>query len=305
MKELQQLIKKIDSEIDEIGKSSNGNNIFENLNNMGEKKEKIEKLISIYNKFVEYAEKIQVKINNLKNEHYSTVDKVQDKLNILKLPRINFERSFSSNFKSVDFPKLEDNLINSANSQILESSSGKSDLLDNLFVKKPPYSEVFFQKNLSLRAIKVDAFSKVKKNGELHYVMKYDHFAIYINDTLFHGNIGKIYTDDKNPNKIRDCRYGDECTKIKKCDFYHDPLKNDNSKDIRNYISSNIVYMAPSNRQKTCYFGSIENLSIDLANIDQNSANIYHDYTMHRIICSMLLKKYKNRYREIYRRLNN
>jgi hypothetical protein len=71
-------------------------------------------------------------------------------------------------------------------------------------------------KNLSLRAIIVGSFDDVKACGQLYYIKSADHFALKINDFMFHGNIGILYTDEKNPEKIKDCRFANNCMKSNK-----------------------------------------------------------------------------------------
>lgn len=97
--------------------------------------------------------------------------------------------------------------------------------------------------------------SKIKLNGKdilativtsfdavdntLCYVQPHNHFAIRINNTLLHGNIGKI-VESRNPEKIKSCKIKD-CRKIN-CSFYHDPMDHDGS-ECRNYVKgySNII----------------------------------------------------------------
>jgi hypothetical protein len=59
---------------------------------------------------------------------------------------------------------------------------------------------------------------------------------------MFHGNIGMVYCDEKNPTKITNCKYGSQCIK-QNCNYYHDPIKFIGSKDTRNYIASSFLYV--------------------------------------------------------------
>ena len=61
-------------------------------------------------------------------------------------------------------------------------------------------------------------------DGELYYIEQNDHFIIKIYNTLFHGNIGKIFTNRSEPYKIKNCKYTNGCTKGDNCNYYHDPL---------------------------------------------------------------------------------
>ncbi len=114
------------------------------------------------------------------------------------------------------------------------------------FARDIKYSRIKFTEALYLDAIRVPTFNYVKQDGELYYVSTADHFAVKIAGKLLHGNIGMIYTDEKIPEKIKDCKFAESCVKRDNCDYYHDPLKFGGSKDHRNFIASSWLYVPPT-----------------------------------------------------------
>lgn len=155
------------------------------------------------------------------------------------------------------------------------------------------YSRVKFTEALSLPAIKVPTFDYVKSDGELYYVESADHFAFKLAGKLLHGNIGMIYTEEKNPEKIKDCKFATSCMKHDRCDYYHDPYKFPGSKDHRNFIASSFLYSPPNsdykNRPRSRRFGSREHLDKDIVGLGEEEISRFHDQTMHDLLCTMLL----------------
>lgn len=147
--------------------------------------------------------------------------------------------------------------------------------------------------NLHLSAIYVQSFKDVKQDGCLYYIEPCDHFAIKINGTLISGNIGIIYTNESNPKKIKDCKFKQSCIKQKECDYYHDPLVFDNSKDHRNYIASSLVYINHNDIQRSrgCRFGSRDHLDFDIQDISEEEKNKFKDASMSSLLCTLLLLK--------------
>lgn len=168
-----------------------------------------------------------------------------------------------------------------------------SALASNTHVQPAEYSKIKFTEALSLQAIRVPTFDYVKQNGELYYVESSNHFAIKIGGKLLHGNIGAVYTDEKNPGKIKDCKFADLCMKRDKCDYYHDPVKFPGSHDCRNFIASSFLYSPPhaehKNRSRSRRFGSREHLDKDIVGLGDEEINRFYDQTMHDILCSLLI----------------
>ena len=155
------------------------------------------------------------------------------------------------------------------------------------------HSKIKLTEALQLSVIRVQNFNDVKQNGDLYYVESCDHFAFMIAGKLFHGNVGTIYTDEKNPEKIKDCKFATSCTKKDKCDYYHDPTKFSGSHDHRNYIASSWLYAPPDsqykNRPRSRRFGSREHLDTDIVDIHGDEIDRFYDQTTHDVLCALLL----------------
>lgn len=157
------------------------------------------------------------------------------------------------------------------------------------------YSKVKFTEALSISAIRVPTFDYVKQDGDLYYVEAADHFAFKLSGQLFHGNIGSIYTEEKNPEKIKDCKFATSCMKQDNCDYYHDPIKFPGSKDRRNFIASSWLYAPPNsqykNRPRSRRFGSREHLDTDIVGLQPEEVSRFNDQTIHDLLCSLLLNQ--------------
>jgi hypothetical protein len=156
------------------------------------------------------------------------------------------------------------------------------------------YSKIKFTEALSLRAIRVSTFDYVCQDGELYYVETADHFAMKICGQMFHGNIGTIYTDDKDPKKIKDCKFASGCAKHNNCNYYHDPVRFPGSRDHRNYIANSFLYSPPngqygSSRFRSRRFGSREYLDVDIVRLGSEEIDRFYSQTMHDLLCAMLL----------------
>lgn len=153
-----------------------------------------------------------------------------------------------------------------------------------------------FTEALALKAIPVSTFADVRQDGELYYVTTAEHFAFYLAGQLFHGNIGVIYTDEKSPVKIKDCKFANECIKKGRCDYYHDPLIFSGYTDKRNFIASSWLYSPPNsqykNKTRSRRFGSLEHLDMDIVDLQADEARRFYDQTMHDVLCSLLLMNY-------------
>lgn len=148
----------------------------------------------------------------------------------------------------------------------------------------------------SLPAIVVQDFDSVKSDGNLYYVEPSDHFAIRIMGNLFHGNIGIVYTDEKLPEKIKDCKYPGRCRKGGGCDYYHDPVKFSGSRDHRNHIAGSFLYAPPDasykNRSRNRCFGSRTYLDTDLVALQPDDISRFHDQVFHDILCALISCRY-------------
>ncbi len=158
---------------------------------------------------------------------------------------------------------------------------------------QPKYTRVAITQKISISAIIVPSFNDVKPDGNLYYIESATHFAIIIAGVLFNGNIGEVYTNTKEPQKIKDCNYAGSktgCTKTN-CTYYHNPIKCE-SKESRNYIASSFTYVNQSDaKTKTqCrHFGSLPNLDVDIATVTDEEEIRRRDQLMHDLLCVMAL----------------
>ncbi|QJX71706.1 zinc finger CCCH-type domain protein [Faustovirus] len=139
---------------------------------------------------------------------------------------------------------------------------------------------------VALNAVVVRGFSDVKRDSRVYYVENANHFAFYLNDNLYHGNIGKIYTNEKNPKKIKPCKFLSTCNSSK-CDYYHDPMLMIGSCDVRNFVSTSWAY------ERGRKIGSVINLDVELKAIERDDAERYIAQTTHDILVSTLLFQYR------------
>lgn len=148
---------------------------------------------------------------------------------------------------------------------------------------------------LSLPAINVATFDDVLADGRLFYVSTVNHFAMYIGRTLFHGNIGTIYTNEKQPSKIKNCQHhnADYAPKQNKCTFYHDPMLFNQSTDIRNFVANSWLYSARTTDDPTTNkyrkFGSLQHLDEDIKFVNSDDINKYRDMVFHDLLCVLIL----------------
>jgi hypothetical protein len=156
------------------------------------------------------------------------------------------------------------------------------------------YERIPITQSVVLNAIPVRNFADVKCDGCLYYVTTCSHFAIIINGMMFHGNIGIIYTDSEDPEKIKDCKFTEGCNRANMCRYYHDPIVFQGSSDRRNYIASSCIYTSPSamykNRSRSRRYGSLEHLDTDMLGLNDEEKNRMYDQVMHDLLCALVLK---------------
>lgn len=150
--------------------------------------------------------------------------------------------------------------------------------------------------SLFLYAIPVKTWDDLRtmQRGVLYYVSDSNHFAYRINDFLFHGNIGTIYTDEKEPKYIKNCSYGNNCNKPYGCAYYHNP-RYCNTRDIRCFTANSYQYSnnnsinSNKKQRQTRKFGSRDNLNGDIARLDSDGAETYFDQVVNDSLCALLL----------------
>lgn len=149
--------------------------------------------------------------------------------------------------------------------------------------------------NIELNAIRVPGFDGVTTNGDLYYIESCNHFAFRVSGVLFHAGIGDIYTTESEPVKIKECKYGDKCNRHD-CTYYHDPIRCDNSRDIRNYVANSWLYAPPGSllrtRKTSRVFGSRQFLDSDVSGVDGEDIRRFMDQSSHDILCSLILSRY-------------
>lgn len=143
---------------------------------------------------------------------------------------------------------------------------------------------------MTLPAINVTITTEVTQPGVLYYVGSIQQFAMLVGPLLLRGNIGQIYNEVTTPNKTRKCRYGTSCTNPSACEYYHDPLENILSTDIRNYSAYNWYYAPGKPRCKK--FGSRERIEYDILDVRDEDIALSNDMLMHDILCNLILNKY-------------
>jgi len=139
----------------------------------------------------------------------------------------------------------------------------------------------------SLDAIVIEKMDDIILEGKLYYLKNRNLFAIQLNGIKIYGNIGNIYYNEKTPPKIKDCSYGADCNRVS-CTFYHSPLINSNSRDVRNFISNSWLYQD----NKIQRFGSRDKLDSSLPLMNVQDRNFYSEQVMHEILCLLMLFKY-------------
>jgi hypothetical protein len=200
-------------------------------------------------------------------------------------------------------PEVEWEVVSSANKGggKMQNAPTKSTLVQsaspqNTITYSPRVIQIKITTNLSLEARLAQSFAEVQRDGNLYFIQPNNHFAIYICGTLFHGNIGQVFTKDRNPERIKECRYGTSCVRGQVCNYYHNPMENNSSADVRNYIASAWIYSPPSCEFRSPdivrRFGSKDTLDIDIIGITGGEVARFCDQTMHDILCSLLLCKY-------------
>lgn len=142
---------------------------------------------------------------------------------------------------------------------------------------------------ISLPAIVVDDKNLVRADGSLYYIRPINKFSFRLNGHLFCGNIGEIYTYDKNPKRIKVCTRGSKCDCIGKCTYYHP-----GTTDIRNFISGGFAYQRKTSKDKADdtpgrKIGNKSTLKEDINRSNQDDKQLFSDQCMHDILCNLVI----------------
>jgi hypothetical protein len=163
-------------------------------------------------------------------------------------------------------------------------------------VVKRQSEKIAVSTNYYLNAIRLARWEEITSAvpGVLYYVDSIGQFAIKICGQLFHGNIGVIYNNEKDPVRVKNCRFGGKCSK-QSCDYYHDPVGGDGRKETRNYVANSFLYVPAisTTRTKTRRFGSADNIDSDMPLITEDEVAHFKDQFMHDLLCGLLLCAFK------------
>lgn len=147
--------------------------------------------------------------------------------------------------------------------------------------------EIMIAANIALDAFAVQSLPEKMESGVLYYIEPANHFALKIAGEMIHGNIGVVYRNEKNPVKIKNCKFGKDCTK-NVCEYYHDPLQF-GGQDRRNFIMPSLGLVLNS---KMASYGNIETLDLDIKTIKKDELERFGDQLMHNLLCYLVFKKY-------------
>ncbi len=150
---------------------------------------------------------------------------------------------------------------------------------------------VYITSSLCINATIINDINEANDMGKVYYLSSMEHFIIRIENLLLHGNIGVIYTDEKIPEKIKDCKFAGKCTRGSSCDYYHDPFIYKNSKDKRNFIASSWLYNPSNYRTLNRRFGCIRNIDKDINNITKEEISRFKDQLTHDLLWGLLIQK--------------
>lgn len=180
-------------------------------------------------------------------------------------------------------------------SVVARGTKHKSNIIVGQHVKHG-VSKVWVTEQHYINAVIVGTFADAKMlsgaDNRLYYIDNADHFAVTIAGMFLHGNIGRIYTNEKEPTKIKNCKYVNSCNQVQ-CNYYHNPELSF-GKDRRNYIASQWMYQQtvpamPVIKKRSRRFGCIDYIDEDIKEMNGELIERFHDQTMHDLLCSVLL----------------
>ncbi len=158
----------------------------------------------------------------------------------------------------------------------------------------PIYKPVVVSGEYAIKAVICSDWPEITEmlEGCMYYVATADHFAIKLCGVMLHGNIGEIYTNERNPIKIKECKFGADCNKDN-CEYYHDPLFSDGKKDIRNYIAGSFLYSPLTGLKPKSIgsrkIGSRSTIESDINRLDEYDIKLHRDQVMHDLLCCLLI----------------
>lgn len=167
-------------------------------------------------------------------------------------------------------------------------------IYDTESMNLPIYKPVVVAGEYTIKAVVCNDWPEITEmlEGCMYYVAPADHFAIKLCGVMLHGNIGEIYTNERNPVKIKECKFGADCNKDN-CEYYHDPLFSEGKKDIRNYIAGSFLYSPLTGFKPKSIgsrkIGSRSTIESDINRLDEYDIKLHRDQVMHDLLCCLLV----------------
>lgn len=222
----------------------------------------IERYLMLRELLTDYSERILMSIN----EHTRMKKEATEKVNSIGVGKITMVDS--------QFPSL-------SSVPIIDYISGTETM--------PIYTPV--STDVSLPAIHVSDKLSVRSDGNLYYIQPINKFGFRINGHLFCGNIGEVYTNERNPVKIKQCSHGNKCNNMSTCSYYHR-----DTKDTRNFISGSFIYQKNNPRissQTGRKIGNKSTLVSDITSVANTDLELYRDQSVHDILCNLVIAERK------------
>lgn len=136
----------------------------------------------------------------------------------------------------------------------------------------------------NLMAVPVDDKNLVRSDGLIYYIKPINKFAFRINGSVLMGNIGEVYTNEKNPQKIKTCSSGSNCRNIGRCTYYHP-----GTKDNRNFVSGGFNHSRGHNHNNNRKVLSRSTLSTDIPQMTKGEIELFKDQVFHDILCNLVI----------------
>jgi hypothetical protein len=161
--------------------------------------------------------------------------------------------------------------------------------------KKLQLAEISITSGMTLPAYKISNLASAPI-GYLCYSDDLREFVMKLHGNIaLRGNIGIIFGTGESVYNARPCTFQAQCNSIGRCQFWHNPR--DLSPAINAKYGSPMNFTAHSwlydpTRGGKRVFGSLNNLSTDIANVNASNMFIYERQIMHDLLCSMLMRKY-------------
>lgn len=160
-------------------------------------------------------------------------------------------------------------------------------MIDYITEKTEPLYNVPIADGVTIPCITVDDKNLVRSDGNIYYIRQLNKFAFRLNSHLFSGNIGEVYTYEKNPKKIKTCARGTSCKNMATCTYYH-PGTTDN----RNFISGGFAYQRRTFKDNADdvpgrKIGNRSTLKTDIQRATKNDLQLFNDQCVHDILCSV------------------